>query len=227
MGAAMPVVTELGGGRPHCDARGWPTGRPRAPEQTPGLARRLEPSDRKDPPWSTPPPPPVAVAGLGAVALGAAGAADYIPVWVCAVVRLHFLALARVLAAPALQLLGAEVTLRDPRARPPGARGHSAPRSALRKIGAPRHPPGMTRGGRSRGRRGAVFAALVGTHERVGSGMARAAKETRGSTGRSRSPPDRGWRGPALRCQAAHRRASQAERRVSTIPAPIQLTRPV
>jgi hypothetical protein len=51
-----------------------------------------------------------ALAGLGAAALGPAGAADYIPVWVCAVVGLHFFALARVLAAPALRLLGAEVT---------------------------------------------------------------------------------------------------------------------
>jgi hypothetical protein len=51
-----------------------------------------------------------AVAGLGAVALGMSGAGDYVPVWVCAVVGLHFVALARVLSAPALRGLGVAVT---------------------------------------------------------------------------------------------------------------------
>lgn len=51
-----------------------------------------------------------AIAGLGAGILGAAGAPDYIPVWVCAVVGLHFFALAAILDAAALRWLGASVT---------------------------------------------------------------------------------------------------------------------
>jgi hypothetical protein len=44
--------------------------------------------------------------GLGALALGAAGAPDYIPVWICAVVGWHFFPLASVLGASALRWLG-------------------------------------------------------------------------------------------------------------------------
>jgi len=51
-----------------------------------------------------------AVAGLGAGVLGTAGAADYIPVWICAVVGLHFFPLASVFGDPALRWLGAAVT---------------------------------------------------------------------------------------------------------------------
>lgn len=51
-----------------------------------------------------------ALAGLGAVALAAIGVPAYIPVWICAVVGVHFFALAPVLQAPALRWLGAVVT---------------------------------------------------------------------------------------------------------------------
>jgi hypothetical protein len=51
-----------------------------------------------------------ASAALGAGALAAIGAADYISVWVCAVVGLHFFALAPVLGAPRLRWLGVAVT---------------------------------------------------------------------------------------------------------------------
>lgn len=51
-----------------------------------------------------------ASAGLGAGVLSALGAPDYIPVWVCAVVGLHFFALAVVLDAPGLRGLGGSVT---------------------------------------------------------------------------------------------------------------------
>jgi hypothetical protein len=51
-----------------------------------------------------------AVAGLGAGVLGATGAADYIPVWICAVVGLHFFPLASVFGDPVLPWLGAAVT---------------------------------------------------------------------------------------------------------------------
>lgn len=50
-----------------------------------------------------------AVAGLGAVALGAVGAAAFIPVSVCAVVGLHLFPLAPILDDPALRGLGAVV----------------------------------------------------------------------------------------------------------------------
>jgi hypothetical protein len=50
------------------------------------------------------------VAGAGAAILGATGAAAYIPAWICAVVGVHFFALALVLDAPALHWLGAVVT---------------------------------------------------------------------------------------------------------------------
>lgn len=51
-----------------------------------------------------------AAAGLGAAALGVTGAAAYIPVWVCAVVGLHFVALAPVFGTSALRWLGVAVT---------------------------------------------------------------------------------------------------------------------
>lgn len=51
-----------------------------------------------------------ALAGLGAVALGAIGVPAYIPVWICAVVGVHFFALAGVFEASALRWLGAAVT---------------------------------------------------------------------------------------------------------------------
>jgi hypothetical protein len=42
--------------------------------------------------------------------LGASGAPAYIPVWICAVVGLHFFALALLFQAPALRWLGAAVS---------------------------------------------------------------------------------------------------------------------
>lgn len=47
------------------------------------------------------------LAGLGAVVLGVLGYVDYIPVWVCAVVGVHFFALVNVLRDPLLRPLGA------------------------------------------------------------------------------------------------------------------------
>jgi hypothetical protein len=52
----------------------------------------------------------IAPTALGAVLLGAGGGGAYIPVWVCAVVGLHFVALATVLSAPPLRWLGVAVT---------------------------------------------------------------------------------------------------------------------
>jgi hypothetical protein len=46
------------------------------------------------------------VAGLGAVVLGVAGYPAYIPVWVCAVVGVHFFALVNILRDPTLRVLG-------------------------------------------------------------------------------------------------------------------------
>ena len=51
-----------------------------------------------------------ALAGVGAAVLAAAGQGDFIPVWVCAVVGVHFFALARLLEDPLLVPLGASVT---------------------------------------------------------------------------------------------------------------------
>jgi len=51
-----------------------------------------------------------ALIGLGAWALGATDVAAYIPVWVCAVVGLHFFPLASIVGAPALRWLGAAVS---------------------------------------------------------------------------------------------------------------------
>jgi hypothetical protein len=51
-----------------------------------------------------------ALAGVGAGLLGVTGAADYITVWICAAVGLHFFPLASVLGDPALRWLGAAVT---------------------------------------------------------------------------------------------------------------------
>jgi hypothetical protein len=48
--------------------------------------------------------------GLGVLALGAMDASTYIPVWVCAVVGLHFFPLASAVGAPALRWLGAAVS---------------------------------------------------------------------------------------------------------------------
>jgi hypothetical protein len=50
------------------------------------------------------------LAGVGAAVLAAAGQSDFIPVWVCAVVGVHFFALARLLEDPLLVPLGASVT---------------------------------------------------------------------------------------------------------------------
>jgi hypothetical protein len=50
------------------------------------------------------------LAGVGAAALAAAGQADFIPVWVCAVVGVHFFALAPLLEDRLLVPLGALVT---------------------------------------------------------------------------------------------------------------------
>jgi hypothetical protein len=50
------------------------------------------------------------LAGVGAAVLAAAGQGDFIPVWVCAVVGVHFFALARLLEDPLLVPLGASVT---------------------------------------------------------------------------------------------------------------------
>jgi hypothetical protein len=47
------------------------------------------------------------LAGVGAGVLGATGAVDYIPVWICAVVGAHFLPLAQVLLARWLYPFGA------------------------------------------------------------------------------------------------------------------------
>jgi hypothetical protein len=47
---------------------------------------------------------------VGAAVLAAAGQSDFIPVWVCAVVGVHFFALARLLEDPLLVPLGALVT---------------------------------------------------------------------------------------------------------------------
>jgi hypothetical protein len=46
-------------------------------------------------------------AGLGAAVLGALGQAEYIPVWICAVVGVHFVPLAPVLRDPTLRPLAA------------------------------------------------------------------------------------------------------------------------
>jgi hypothetical protein len=50
------------------------------------------------------------LAGVGAAVLAAAGQADFIPVWVCAVVGVHFFALASLLRDRLLVPLGASVT---------------------------------------------------------------------------------------------------------------------
>ena len=50
------------------------------------------------------------VGGAGAVGLSAAGAAAFVPVWICAVVGLHFFPLASVLRAPLTRWLGVAVT---------------------------------------------------------------------------------------------------------------------
>ena len=47
------------------------------------------------------------LAGVGAAVLGIMGYADYIPVWVCAVVGVHFFALVNILRDPMLRPLGA------------------------------------------------------------------------------------------------------------------------
>jgi hypothetical protein len=47
------------------------------------------------------------LAGVGAVVLGGLGYGEYIPVWVCAVVGVHFFALVAVLRDPLLRPLGA------------------------------------------------------------------------------------------------------------------------
>lgn len=52
----------------------------------------------------------VVAAGVGGALLGVNSAGAYIPVWVCAVVGLHFVALATVLNAPPLRSLGVAVT---------------------------------------------------------------------------------------------------------------------
>jgi hypothetical protein len=46
------------------------------------------------------------VAGLGAAVLGIVGYPAYIPVWVCAVVGVHFFALVNILRDPTLRVLG-------------------------------------------------------------------------------------------------------------------------
>jgi hypothetical protein len=46
------------------------------------------------------------LAGLGALVLGGLGYPEYIPVWVCAVVAVHFFALVNVLRDPLLRPLG-------------------------------------------------------------------------------------------------------------------------
>jgi hypothetical protein len=48
--------------------------------------------------------------GVGAAVLGLTAGAAYVPVWICAVVGLHFFPLAAVLHAPPLRWLGAVVT---------------------------------------------------------------------------------------------------------------------
>lgn len=52
-----------------------------------------------------------ALAGIGAAVLGIAGAAAYIPIWVCAIVGIHFFPLAPVLNDPGLRPLGAGLVL--------------------------------------------------------------------------------------------------------------------
>jgi hypothetical protein len=52
-----------------------------------------------------------ALAGIGAAALGIFGAAAYIPIWVCAVVGVHFFPLAPVLNDPGLRPVGAALVL--------------------------------------------------------------------------------------------------------------------
>lgn len=47
---------------------------------------------------------------LGAVTLGVTGNPPYIPVWICAVVGMHFFPLSPVLGDPALRWLGVLVT---------------------------------------------------------------------------------------------------------------------
>ena len=51
----------------------------------------------------------LAVAGVGAAVLAVAGQSDFIPVWVCAVVGVHFFPLASLLEDPLLVPLGASV----------------------------------------------------------------------------------------------------------------------
>ncbi|MEA2703097.1 MAG: hypothetical protein QOJ69_599 [Actinomycetota bacterium] len=51
-----------------------------------------------------------AACGVGAGLVGLTAGAAYIPVWICAVVGLHFFPLATVLGAPPLRWLGAVVT---------------------------------------------------------------------------------------------------------------------
>lgn len=51
-----------------------------------------------------------AVGGAGAGALVAVGAAEFVPVWICAVVGMHFFPLASVLHAPLTRGLGVAVT---------------------------------------------------------------------------------------------------------------------
>jgi len=50
------------------------------------------------------------LAGLGALGMGVIGAGAYIPVWICAVVGLHFFPLATLFGARALDTLGVVVT---------------------------------------------------------------------------------------------------------------------
>ena len=52
-----------------------------------------------------------ALAGIGVAALAIFGAAAYIPIWVCAVVGVHFFPLAPVLTDPGLRPLGAALVL--------------------------------------------------------------------------------------------------------------------
>jgi hypothetical protein len=52
-----------------------------------------------------------ASAAVGAAVLGVTGLAEYIPMWVCAVVGVHFFPLAPVLADPGLYYLGAATVL--------------------------------------------------------------------------------------------------------------------
>lgn len=52
----------------------------------------------------------VSVGGAGTVVLVAVGAAAFVPVWICAVVGVHFFPLAAVLRAPLMRWLGAATT---------------------------------------------------------------------------------------------------------------------